>query len=316
MNKGPSTHSSNLTSCDSPCVHVVVLNWNGWEDTVACVKSLEKSSYSNLETLIVDNASVDNSVEMLRKSFPHLVILTSDRNLGFAGGNNLGIRYALEHGADYVFVLNNDTLVTDDCIPKLVAFAEGHPDAALIGPKICDVTTGRFLDLPMSRRVKLSTILLTKSPVKRLIDRTPIYRKYFYRGDMPAVVYSVHGSAMMLRASALREIGLFDERTFIYWEEFIVAEKLKTRNLLTYVVPDARLWHKGSSSISRIGVKKFMENVKSEKYFFTTYLRLPRLSLWTIYLVRLIGYSGRSLIDEDYRKNFPAFIRLLFTEQV
>lgn len=308
-------NSTAVADSKVPKVSVVILNWNGWQDTVECVRSVNESNYPLLDTIVVDNGSTDDSVQRIRAAYPGITLIETKENLGFSGGNNYGLRAALDRRANYVFVLNNDTIVFPECISKLIEFGKSHPEAALIGPRICDKATGEFLDLPMIKRVTLLTILLTKSPIKRLIDKTLLYGRFFYRDHSPGVVYAIHGSAMMFKASALKEIELFDEKTFIYWEEFIIAEKLRSKGLLTYVVPDARLWHTGGSSISKIGVRKFLENVKSEKYFFSTYLHLSSLSLSIIYAVRFVGYVGRAITDSEYRESFRSFIRLLFQER-
>lgn len=296
----------------SPSVFVVVLNWNGWRDSVPCVESIRESSYPNITIVLVDNGSTDDSVSQIRKTFPDLVVLEMARNLGYAAGNNCGIRYSLEQSADYVLILNNDTVVPKDSIQELVEYAERTPGAALIGPGISDLTTGEFLDLPMAERISLGSIVLTKSPVQRIIRRTRFYRKYFYLGSAPHEVYAIHGSAMLFRRSTLERIGMFDEETFIYWEEFILAEKLRKAGMQTYVVPSIRIIHKGNASISKIGAFRFLENMKSEKYFFDKYLELPFHSRLVINTVRAIGYFGRAVVQADYRKNLPAFVRLLF----
>lgn len=301
-----------LTEKGKPAVFVVVLNWNGWKDSIPCLESLEKVSYPNTKVVVVDNGSTDDSVRRLRDSFPEMPVLETGKNLGFAAGNNHGIRYALEHGADYVLVLNNDTIVPEVTISRLVEFAQQTSDAALIGPEISDASTGEFLDMPMLHRINLWSILFTKSPIQRMIRRNRLYARFFYNGSSPHKVYAIHGSAMLFRRSTLFKIGLFDEQTFIYWEEFIIAEKLRQAGLHTYVLPSVRVWHKGNASISKIGASRFLENMKSEKYFFEKYLGLPFTSRMVINVVRVFGYMGRTLAQKDYRKNFPGFVRLLF----
>ncbi len=305
----------NSTPGTSPSVFVIVLNWNGWEDTIPCLKSLQDADYRNLQIVVVDNGSTDESVETIRLNVPGIPILETGRNLGFAGGNNFGIRYALENGADYVLVLNNDTIVPRDAITRLIDFAEKTPDAALIGPEISDAVTGEFLDLPMLDRINVWSILLTKSPIQRLIRGRNLYKRFFYRASVPGRVYSIFGCAMLFRESTLRHIEMFDEKTFIYWEEFIIAERLRRTGLQTYVVPGVKIIHKGNASISKIGAFKFLENMKSEEYFFRNYLALPFAHRFAINTVRFTGYMGRSVVHRDYRKHMAEFLRLLFNGQ-
>ncbi|SHG20413.1 Glycosyl transferase family 2 [Desulfacinum infernum DSM 9756] len=95
-----------------PEIAVIVLNWNGKEDTLECLDSLSRVNYPRCRLIVVDNASSDGSVEAIRQAFPEVVILRNSRNLGYAGGNNVGIRYALKIGCEYLCILNNDTIVT------------------------------------------------------------------------------------------------------------------------------------------------------------------------------------------------------------
>src|SRR5215469_13023071 len=108
----PSGLSSADTNRHEPRVYIVVLNWNGWQDTLKCVRSLDSMEYRNWHAVIVDNGSTDDSVKRLREVCSEVLLLETHKNLGFAAGNNAGIRRALENGADYVFVLNNDTTVS------------------------------------------------------------------------------------------------------------------------------------------------------------------------------------------------------------
>src|SRR5689334_13312211 len=120
----------------SPSVSVVLLNWNGWKDTIPCVESLRQLGYANVQIVVVDNASTDESEERIRAACPDVTLLQSGANRGFAGGNNVGIRYALEHSADYVWLLNNDTLVRPNTLSALVARAESDPRIGFVGSKI------------------------------------------------------------------------------------------------------------------------------------------------------------------------------------
>src|SRR5947199_350495 len=107
----------------SPKVACVVLNWNRWADTIECVNALKECIYPQLSLIIVDNGSTDDSLARIRSAHPKVLLLESGKNLGFAGGNNIGIRYALAHGADYVWLLNNDTTPAPDAVAALVAKA-------------------------------------------------------------------------------------------------------------------------------------------------------------------------------------------------
>ncbi|MCS6862682.1 MAG: glycosyltransferase, partial [Abditibacteriales bacterium] len=108
-----------MKAADAPQVSVLVLNWNGKADTLECLESLRRVDYPNFEIIVVDNASTDDSVAAIRQAYPELVILQNSDNLGYAEGNNVGIRYAKARGSDYVFILNNDTVVDANVLTPL-----------------------------------------------------------------------------------------------------------------------------------------------------------------------------------------------------
>jgi GT2 family glycosyltransferase len=114
-----------------PLVHVILLNYRGWQHTIACVTSLRGLTYTNVAIVVVDNASPDGSEAHIRDACPDVTVIQSGANLGFAGGNNVGIRHALEQGAEYVWLLNNDTLVDPDALGALVRHAQADPRAGL-----------------------------------------------------------------------------------------------------------------------------------------------------------------------------------------
>jgi len=121
---------------NKPLVYVVVLNWNNAVDTIECLQSLENSDYQPFVPLVIDNGSTNGSVELIRDKFPTISIVELEKNLGYAAGNNVGIQHALDSGADYVMVLNNDTLVEPTMLGELVKCAEFDSKIGMIGPKM------------------------------------------------------------------------------------------------------------------------------------------------------------------------------------
>src|SRR5262245_35539834 len=103
-----------------PTVSIIVLNYNGREDTLACLRSLEHLTYPNVSVVVVDNASSDGSVDAIRAAHPQMTLIETGANLGFTGGNNIGIQHALDHGADYVMLLNNDTIAAPDMLNLMI----------------------------------------------------------------------------------------------------------------------------------------------------------------------------------------------------
>src|ERR1017187_67190 len=122
-----------------PRVCVALLNWNGWRDTVECLTSLQKLDYEECELLVIDNASTNDSVLRIRERFAPIKIIQLEKNLGFAGGCNVGIRYAISHGAQYAWLLNNDTKVDPSALRALVEVAEADGCVGAVGSIIYDM---------------------------------------------------------------------------------------------------------------------------------------------------------------------------------
>jgi GT2 family glycosyltransferase len=270
--------------------------------------------YQNSHLVIVDNGSTDDSVERLKDACPEATILKTHKNLGFAAGNNVGIRLALNNGADYVFVLNNDTTVFPDTISELVRFAEKQPRAAMMGPKIDCPSPQR--DWPVRRRLDLLTQICTFSPLRRIIAHIPVIRRIFFcTSREPAVAQFLSGCALFFRAATLENIGLFDENTFLDFEELIVAEKARSAGFSVHFVPQASIWHKQSASASGLRAKRYIENAKSEEYFLSHYVRPSLFGRSIVRLIRFLSYGARALRYRNYREHFSEFMDALWSRR-
>lgn len=225
-------------------VAVVVLNWNGCDDTLACLDSLAMVSYANLSVIVVDNGSSDGSVGAIRARHPAVQVIETGRNLGFAGGNNVGIRHALEHGADYVLLLNNDTEVDPGLVDAFVAAARRHPQAAAFGARIY------FHAEP--RRIWYAGAVWNADTARfeqvgeGLIDDGAAFET---EGE---TAYAC-GCAMFVPAQRLCDLGLLDERYFLYFEETDWCFRARAAGYPSIFVPSARLWHKVSAAVGGEG---------------------------------------------------------------
>ncbi|MBU0699942.1 glycosyltransferase family 2 protein [bacterium] len=337
--------------------YIIILNYNGWTDTIECLESVFRSDYLNFQVVVVDNNSPNNSLEYIKAwsegkinvwtdpknqlrhlSFPPvqkpissvyytkkeaekggnrdlenkfnnpLILIQTGHNGGFAFGNNVGISYALaKDDFEYIWLLNNDTVISSNSISISVEFFKKHPEVDLIGPKILD-TNNEDWQWSFLRRVSFWSSLLTQSPIRWLVYKTSYYRSFFATNNIPQKVYSIPGSSMMFR-----KIELLDENTFLFWEEFIIAERMRSSGLITYFVPDVIIWHKLGKSISKTGAKKSIENLKSGNYFFDNYLYLSNLERCILLLLRVLSYMLKMLFDKSYRKHLGEFLRVVFS---
>lgn len=219
----------------SPLVICVVLNWNRPVETAECLKSLQQVAYPHLELLVVDNHSTDNSVALLNQQFPHLQILQSQVNLGYAGGNNLGISYALNKNADYIWLLNNDTTVEPETLSPLVQEAQKNPQVAVFGSKILygsDPTQIWFLS----------------GSYDWIKHRHDFFARHWH--DDPQVFGQqslpsdwISGCSLFMRAAAIKQIGSLDEHFFMYYEDLDWCLTAKEKGWKCLVLPHSRIYH-------------------------------------------------------------------------
>ncbi|MBI1886454.1 MAG: glycosyltransferase family 2 protein [Chloroflexi bacterium] len=222
-----------------PKVAVIVLNWNGLADTSACLESLQAITYAEYETILIDNGSRGDDAGVLGERFGGFVrLIVSERNLGFAGGCNLGIRDALQRSPDYVLLLNNDVTVDPHFLDELVTAAEALPDAAALCPKVY------FHDRP-------SVICSTGGRVNAWTGTSrQVGRGEEDRGqrDEAAVRDYADGACMLIRREALERVGLLDEEYFAYWEETDWCARAAEAGYRCYYAPAAKVWHKAARS--------------------------------------------------------------------
>jgi GT2 family glycosyltransferase len=192
-------------------VAVIVVNWNGWRDTIECIQSLKNLDYSNFRIIVVDNCSNNESVREISCQHPEVTLIRAPRNLGFAGGNNLGILHALESDPKYLWLLNNDTVVVPHALRALVELADGHPGHHFYGSWITfysrpdRVWFGGGVYRPLTGYIS----------VAHFGDRV---------ADCPSPGASyetdwITGCSLLVRAASIREIGLMDDSFFLYREE-------------------------------------------------------------------------------------------------
>jgi GT2 family glycosyltransferase len=134
-----------------PGVCCVIVNWNGWRDTLECLASVREQEYDHLQIVVVDNGSTDDSVERIRSAFPEVRLIETGKNLGYSGGCNEGLRVALAGNSQFVWLLNNDTICPPDTLRKLVRRAIASPEAGLVGTVLYYAHVGRWKNPTMDR---------------------------------------------------------------------------------------------------------------------------------------------------------------------
>jgi GT2 family glycosyltransferase len=235
-----------------PKISIVILNWNGLEDTIECLESLKKITYPNYEVIVVDNGSEGNDAQVLKERFGDCIhLIQNDRNCGFAGGNNIGMRYAVDNSQpDYILLLNNDTVVDPVFLDELVNVAEGDSSIGIAGAKIY------FYDEPTRLQFVWGKMNLWTGEA---VQTPQIIAYRFGRKEIDKGQYDsakaadwVTGCCFLIKRSVIESIGLLDEGYFCYGEEVDYCFSARKAGYKTVYVPEAKVWHKLARSANRV----------------------------------------------------------------
>jgi GT2 family glycosyltransferase len=282
-----------------PLVYVIVLNWNLCHDTIECVESVLKATYPNFSILIVDNGSTDDSVQVLSERFPDLPLLQLPENRYYAGGNNAAIAQAISAGADYIMLLNNDTVVHPDFLNSLVDAMNKDSSLAAVGgivyfygeDKLIQ-STGEYINFRSGYTYTLG-------------HRDKDLNQFAY----PRKVDYITGAAILIRSAVLKTIGLLDEHLMLYCEETDWCLRARTKGYRVMFTPNSKVFHKGS--ISTTSIKPFVAFL------------LVRNKIWLIkrhasasdkLLFHISGFFyryPRAILGTLYRKEYSQFFPVI-----
>lgn len=297
-----------------PKIYVILLNWNGWRDTIECVASLLHSDYRNFQIVICDNDSKDGSYERIKswalgkaegqfksnidssegyqdiqlpiklqevcagefgqnsqnEKEAKLILIQNGKNMGFAGGNNIGLRYALERDDfEYVWILNNDTVVDPDAMSELVSFLKARPNVGICGAKLMHYDEPNRIQATGGGRYTVWT-----GKGKTLSGEIEAPPEIAINSKEIVELYYVSGASMMISKAFLNEVGLLSEDYFLYFEELDWVMRASAQMHLGYQ-PKAMVYHKEGASIGT-GKQGRMPSPTSEFYFFRSRLIFTR----------------------------------------
>jgi GT2 family glycosyltransferase len=272
-----------------PLVISVVLNTNHRVDTLECLKSLELNTYANHRILLLDNSSTDGTLEAVRVSFPAVQIIELTSNLGYAGNNNVGILEAVKLGADWVFVLNEDTILSLDCITALIEVGESDSKIGIVGPMVY------HHDEP-------EVIQSAGGKMNQYYQGWHLGQDETDHGQFhcPIAVDWISGCGIMVRRAVIEQIGAIDARFFYYVEEFEWCVRAKEASWRIVAVPQAKMWHKG--------VKRNNQPKPSVTYYATRnrlFVLLKHNATFWVWLVTW-GQLLRTLISWTIRPKWRA----------
>jgi len=217
-----------------PLVVAIILNTNRREDTLTCLESLKQATYPNLKIIVLDNHSSDGSAMAIHHLYPYVQVITLRENQGYAGNNNVGIEEAIELGAEWMFVLNEDTIIESDCISQLVQEGEKDLRIGVLGPMVY-------------HHDEASIIQSAGGKFTRFWDAYHLGQNELDQGQFaqPHEVDWISGCAIMVRRAAIEQAGMIDARFFYYWEETEWCLRIGRAGWRIVHVPIAKVWHKG-----------------------------------------------------------------------
>lgn len=322
---------------NSPRVSIIILNWNGWEDTIECLESLFQINYPHFDVILVDNASEDDSLEKIRDycsgilpiksaffkynpnnkpitvseysetfrkplnnknySQKHLTLIKTHYNVGFPGGNNLGMKFALNFfDPDYILLLNNDTVVRENFLDELVNNGEKNDDIGILGPKIYFYdkpntiwSAGCKISWKLSRGIQIGTNELDQ-------------RQY----DAKKEVEYVNGSAFLIKTEVIKKIGLMDKNYFLYFEESDWTLRANQAGYKSLYIPSAKIWHKISRSGGGISKPIGLYYITRNRWIFMK--KWARKSDYCIFIIyQAVGAVIFPIILSIYYRNHRLF---------
>lgn len=291
-----------------PKVFIIILNWNGKKDTIECLNSLKSLKYSNFEIVVVDNASSDGSVSAIKDQFPEITLLQNTTNLGYAGGNNIGLRYAMTHEVAYAWILNNDTVVHKDALGSLVEKIKSDQNIGMCGSRLIyyhDRQTIQALGGGVYNKWFGTTAHVgANEPATTDFSEEEIERKLDY----------IVGASMLVSDRFLEEVGLISEDYFLYYEELDWALRGKDKFRLGYA-DKSLVYHKEGASVKGDNLTLNKKSRLSDYYQIKNRLKFTwkfyPYHLPTVYLS--VFYSMLNRIKRRQWKRIPMILKICIT---
>lgn len=268
-----------------PKVSIIILNWNDWQDTLECFDSLLKITYPNYEVIILDNNSTNESVEKInnwianKKTAISYKLLINKQNLGFAGGNNPGIKYAIQNKSDYVLLLNNDTTVDPNFLEKLVKVGESDKNFGIIGPKIYYESD--------KKRIWFGGGKFTWFGGGRHLDFNKIDDNS--ADETIKEINFMTGCCFLIKREVIEKIGLMNENFFLYYEDTEWSLRAGEYGYRIIYAPCSHIWHKVSRSV-KPKTNPVVHYYHIRNALLLSKLHAPKIILGFIYIWSAIKY--------------------------
>lgn len=288
-----------MSSSEAPNVFIILVNWNGWSDTKECLQSLEKLDYPNFSAVLVDNGSDEPIADKIGEYEFNITLIECTENKGFAGGNNEGIKYALDHGADFMWLLNNDTVVEEGALSALVSRARENPKIGICGSKLL------YYHYPDTIQALAGGIYNRWLGVTRNIGQNKKAQHKLSREEIERRLQYVAGASMLVSRSFIEEVGLLSEEYFLYYEEMDWAMRGEEKFDLGFA-PESIVYHKEGASTGGNQLQQKERSVRADYYqlknrlmftykFFPVFLPTVYLTVFYALIKRMIRGQWRRI---------------------
>jgi GT2 family glycosyltransferase len=284
---------------------IIIVSWNAKDYLRKCVESvIKESSKYKSEIIVVDNASTDGSAGLIKDTFKQVKVITNDANYGFAKANNIGIRHSV---GKYVLFINSDVEVVKGCIDRMVPFMEQHPEIGMLGPQIID-SRGN-MQRPCMGFPTLWNTLCRASSLDTLFPKSKLFGGYlmtYWSHDTIREVDVINGCFWMVRREALDQVGLLDERFFIYAEDKDWCRRFWDSGWKVTYFPQAQSIHYGGASSSKAPIKFYIEMHRANlQYWRKHHGRTAQIGFLIItgfhHMIRLLGDAMIYIIKPEKR---------------
>ncbi|RZS95195.1 glycosyltransferase family 2 protein [Cecembia calidifontis] len=280
-------------------VAVILVNWNGYALTKRCLLSLEKVSYWDFSVIVVDNASEDGSYEKLKSEFSFAVFLKNDKNLGFTGGNNQGIAYAMEQGFDYILLLNNDTVVQPDFLEELVLASKNNPDCGMVQPLILFLGSRDRIWSAGGKMVRSIAFAKTLGDHKKLSEYPLKDRQLDW----------ATGCCILIPRTVIQKTGALENSFFAYFEDVDWSLRVRKAGYKILLASKSIIFHEGSASSKKahdegtLSPKVFYLHARNQLFILRRHFGFPHGSLaWPYHLLKYVAWMCYFCLRGRFKK--------------
>ena len=269
----PRTESSIIAANQSPLVSIITVNYNQEEVTCELLNSIKELSYPSIEVIVVDNGSGKLPNELIVDTYPTAIIINSKENLGFAGGNNLGIKVSK---GEFLFFVNNDTELTTNVIENLIETFEYQENIGVVSPKIYYHENPDIIQYAGYTQI---------NPYTARNSTVGQFEKDEGQHNIAGSTPYAHGAAMMMKREVIEKVGLMPEFFFLYYEELDWCEQIKKAGYQIYYQPKAVVYHKESISVGKLSALKTYYLTRNRILFMRRNAKSINLMIFTVFLI-------------------------------